>query len=183
VKIPVRDGSKQVEIDMQAVEAAARIVTEHSTFIRSIIRYQAPNEFQEDDLFQEFFLSMVRKPLPPDTQNVRSYLYRAITNDVIDTCRRETKLRHSLKKYARKNEIRINKWLPEDALALVEEEGALFGQLAAHLRRKEAEAVTLRYRDDCSIAEISEKMGITKRSVSRYLSAGLRRLRRVLAVD
>ncbi len=174
---------KQGEVEQQTVEAAAEIIVEHSAFIRSIIRYKAQNEFQVEDLFQEFFLSLVRKPLPPNTRNVRSYLYRAITNDIIDTTRRQAKIRRYLKKYAQKNHICINKWTPEDALALVEEQDLLFRHLAGQLRRKEAEAVTLRYRDDCSIAEIAQKMGITKRSVSRYLSAGLRRLRRALAVD
>lgn len=181
--MPVTESPRHGEFNQRAVGAAAEIIIEHSAFIRGIIRYQAQNEFQEEDLFQEFFLSLVRKPLPPNTRNVRSYLYRAITNDVIDTTRRQAILRSYLKKYAQKNQICINNWTPEDALAMVEEQDSMFGHLAGQLRRKEAEAVTLRYRDDCSIAQIAQKMGITKRSVSRYLSAGLRRLRQVLAAD
>ena len=177
------DSSGHGEFDQQAVLAAAEIIVEHNGFIRRIIRYQAENEFQEEDLFQEFFLSLVRKPLPPETRNVRSYLYRAITNDVIDVTRRQARWHRYLKKYAEKRQICINKWTPENALALVEEQESVFRHLAGLLRRKEAEAVTLRYRDDCSISEIARRMGINKRSVSRYLAAGLRRLRQAWAID
>lgn len=171
------------QFDPQAVKAAARVIAEHSTFIRNIIHYQADNEFLEEDLFQEFFLSLVRRPLPSDTRDVRKYLYRAITNDVIDAIRQRATRRSYLKKYGQIGQISINKSTPEDALAEVEDQTLVFGRVAGQLRKKEAEAVTLRYRDDYSIAEIAREMGVTKRSVSRYLAAGLRRLRQALAID
>ena len=52
-----------------------------------------------------------------------------------------------------------------------------------HLRERQAQAFVLRYRDNYDIAEIAQEMRVAQRTVSRYLSEGLRRLQRVWAVE
>ena len=74
-----------------SVDVAAKVFAEHGDFIRAIIRYQISNDTQADDLFQDFFLSLVYRPLPTGVQNIKSYLYRAVTNDVVDAVRRVEK--------------------------------------------------------------------------------------------
>ncbi|MHC4792547.1 MAG: RNA polymerase sigma factor, partial [Planctomycetota bacterium] len=64
------------------VNHAAKIFSEYGDFIRGVIRYQVGNDAQADDLFQDFFLSLVSRPVPADIQNIKKYLYRAITNDI-----------------------------------------------------------------------------------------------------
>ncbi len=171
------------EADESAVRAAARIFATYGAYIRAIIRFQAKNQFREDDLYQEFFLSLIRKPVPADVRNVRSYLYQAIRNDIVDSIRRQTTQQEHLEKHAQEIRISINNPTPTDAIIFGDERISAFRYLTRQLRHREAEAVTLRYRDDCSIADIASRMGVNKRTVSRYLSAGLKRLRQGLVIE
>lgn len=166
-----------------AAEAAATIFAKYGDFIRAIIRFQAKNEFQEEDLFQEFFLVLATKPLPANISNIKSYLYRAVTNTVIESARWEAREARCVKKHVEKSKISINKRAPESAIIEKEEKESVIRSLAGWLRRREAEAVVLRYRDNCSIGEIAQQMGVDRRTVSRYLSTGLKQLRRVRAIE
>ena len=169
--------------DGAALRAAAKVFAEHGSFIRAIIRFQASDESHEEDLWQEFFLTLVRRPMPSDVRNVKSYLYRAITNDVVDMTRRQEKYQHHVKKHAEEIRISINKATPADAIIETEDSDSVFGYLTRQLRRRESQAVTMRYRRNYSIAQIAAEMGVDKRTVSRYLSSGLRRLRAILAIE
>lgn len=169
--------------DDTAAAAAAEVFAEHGNFIRAVIRFQASNEFLEEDLFQEFFLRLIAKPLPVNISNIRSYLYRAVTNAVVESARRRARQERCLKKHIEEIRISINKRTPQSAIIQTEERESLFRYLAGQLRRREAEAVTLRYRDDRSIAEIAREMGVDRRTVSHYLSSGLKRLRRIHAIE
>jgi RNA polymerase sigma factor (sigma-70 family) len=165
------------------VEAAARVFAEHGAFIRAIIRFQSDDEACVEDLYQQFFLRLIRKPLPPDLDNVKSYLYRSITNDVVDLARRQESYHYYLKKYSQKIRISINKRTLTNAFLETEASDSLFGLLARHLPKRQSQAVTMRYRDDFSLAEIAAEMGVNPRTVSRYISSGLKRLKGVLAIE
>ncbi|MDI9430844.1 MAG: sigma-70 family RNA polymerase sigma factor [Planctomycetota bacterium] len=169
--------------DSKAVNAAAAVFREHGAFIRTIIRFQAGSEFQEDELAQQLFLSLVNAPIPEDVENVRSYLYQAIANDVIDLGRRKARQRKHFRKFAEEFRISIHKQAPADALMGEEESNAAFACLTRQLSSREAEAVKLRYQDDRSIPEIARIMGVDRRTVSRYLTAALKQLRRILAIE
>jgi len=165
-----------------AVRAAAEIFHTHGGFIRAVIRFQAHNRSEEDDLFQEFFLTLIRKPVPAHVRNIKGFLYRAVVNHVVDSVRRRENYRRLVKKYVEKTGIPINNGpagnvFIEDA----EEKDAIVAYFARHLQEREAQAFVLRYRDNYSISEIAAKMGVSVRTVSRYLSEGLRRLRKTLA--
>ena len=175
-----RDGRS----DKKAVEAASAVFREHGAFIRSTVRFQAGNRFQEDELLQQLFLSLVKSPIPADVRNVRSYLYRAIANDVIDFGRRKARQQKHFQRFAEEFRISIHRQAPADALMCEEEDGhAAFACLTRQLSKREAQAVTLRYRDDRSIPEIASMMGVDRRTVSHYLAAALRQLRRILALE
>jgi len=166
-----------------AVDAAWALFCEHGAFIRAVIRFQARNESHEDDLFQQLFLSLVSRPMPPDVENVKSYLYRAIANDIVDSARREARQQKHFEKIAEEFRNSIHKQAPADALIGVVDGDAAFACLARHLRKREAEAVVLRYQDDRSIPEIARVMGVDRRTVSHYLAAAIRRLRRICAIE
>jgi RNA polymerase sigma factor (sigma-70 family) len=88
-----------------------------------------------------------------------------------------------LKKYAEEFRFPVNNRGSESALLWGEEAETVLRRLAGHLRRREAEAFRLRYRHNFSVAEIAREMGVDRRTVSHYLSAGLKRLRRVRAIE
>jgi RNA polymerase sigma factor (sigma-70 family) len=165
------------------VEAAARVLAEHGGFIRAVIRFQCDDEARLEDLYQEFFLRLIRRPLPPDLDNVRAYLYRSIAHDVFDSARSQERYRHILQKYSKKIRISINKRTSTNAFIETEASDSLFGLLARHLPKRQSQAVTMRYRDDFSLAEIAAEMGVNPRTVSRYISSGLKRLKGVLAIE
>jgi RNA polymerase sigma factor (sigma-70 family) len=170
-------------IGKDAVRAAAEVFAEHGAFIRAVIRFQVNNQFREDDLYQEFFLSLIYKPMPVDIRNVRSYLYQAIHNDIVDFARRQTVRKQYFDEYAEKIRISFNNRTSTDAIVSDGEHVSVFGYLTRQLRHREAEAITLRFRDDCSVADIAAQMGVNRQTVRRYLSAGMKRLRQCLMIE
>ncbi len=168
----------------EAVRLAAEILDEYGGFVRAIIRFQARNRSEEEDLFQEFFLALIRKPVPAEVQNIRSYLYRAVTNHIVDAVRRHENYHRAVKKYARRTRISINKRPVGNVLIDdTEEKSAKIAYFARHLQEREAQAFVLRFRDNCSIREIAATMGVNARTVSRYLSESIRKLRQALATQ
>ncbi len=69
------------------VQRATAIFFEHDDFIRAVIRYKIKDESRAEDLLHNFFLSLVSRPIPAEVQDIRGYIYRAITNDVTDHVR------------------------------------------------------------------------------------------------
>ena len=63
-----------------------------------------------------------------------------------------------------------------------EEVEKMFELIHKHLPKNEATAMALRYKGDYNIHETAKKMDVKPKSVSRYLSAGTKKLRQVLGV-
>ncbi|OHB64522.1 MAG: hypothetical protein A2Y76_01450 [Planctomycetes bacterium RBG_13_60_9] len=164
--------------------AATRIFAEHGEFIRRVILFHVHEASRVEDVFQELFLKLVEQPIPANVVNVRGYLYQAIINDAADLARRQQDHRRHMEKYARQLRNSIHKRpSPTAILEEMEESESRFAYLVRRLRHREAQVVTLRYRDNYTVAEIAEKIGLHRRTVSRYLTSGLRELRRMLAVE
>jgi RNA polymerase sigma factor (sigma-70 family) len=166
-----------------AVSAATAIFNEHGEFIRVILRSQAGSGLDVEDLRQEFYIALLRKPVPAEVQDVRGYLYRALVHHVISAARRRGTYSRAMKKYAKEAKISVYNRGPENAFISEEHQNAAVNTLARYLQDREAEAFVMKYRDECSIPEIATKMGIDKRTVSRYLSESLRKLHRRLAPE
>ncbi len=159
------------------VDRAAEIFSKYGDFILAVIRYQVGNDAQADDLFQDFFLSLASRPIPARIQNIKSYLYRAITNDIVDAARRVQKYQTRMQKYAECLDYSINKNTPENALIKKEEINKMFKLIEGRLPRSEAQAITFRFRNNFNIKEVAKKMDVNNRTVSRYISAGLSKVR------
>lgn len=168
--------------DVNSVRAATDVFAEYGDFIRAVIRHHIGNNGQADDLFQDFFLSLVCKPLPADVQDVKSYLYRAITNDFFDAVRRVETYRDYVRKYAKNTNYSINKQTAENASNETEEKNKMFELIERLLPQREAQAVRLRYKDNCSIKRIADTMQVNAGSVRRYICVGLRKIRKYLVV-
>ncbi len=160
-----------------AVAAASVVFREYGGFIRAVIRFQAGSRFDSEDLFQGFFLVLVRKPVPADVRNIKSFLYRSIVNYVLDLVRKKASYQRNLQQYAEQTRILINNQPAGNAFIGATERGTMITRLGRLLQNREAEAFVLKYRDNYTVAEIAAAMGVDRRTVSRYLSAGLRKLR------
>ena len=164
-------------------DIAAKIFAEYGYFIYGIIRSKVKDQAQADDLYQDFFLSLVSKPIPPDSQNIKGHLYRAIINDIIDANKRMRRYRTLMNKYADYFNFSINKKGPTDAFINEDQMNEIFRVIEEQLSPTEAKAVTLRYRNDCSIEETAKKMNVKKETVSRYICMGLKKIRQFLKVE
>ena len=165
------------------VNKAAEIFSEYGDFIYSVIRFQTRNDAQARDLFQDFFLSIAFKPPPSDVQNIKSYLYKAIINDIIDSVRRLDNYHAQVRRYADGFEYLPVKNKPENVLIDIEETNKMFELIRLRLPRSEAQAITLRYMHGHNIGEVAQKMRVDTRTVSRYISVGLNKIRRFLKVQ
>ena len=163
------------------VALASAVFAEYGGFIRAVVRSQVKNEAQADDIYQDFFLSLICKPVPKGVKNIKSYLYRAIINDIVDAVRRAEKYRSRIKKYSEQLNYSINKTNPRNALDN-EEIDKMFALIKGWLPDSESQAINLRYRNRYSIKEVAEKMSVNRTSVSRYISVGLRKIRQYLTV-
>jgi len=159
------------------VDHTAEIFSKYGDFIRAVIRYQVGNDAQADDLFQDFFLSLISKPIPTGIQNIKSYLYRAVSNDIVDAARRIEVYENRINKYAECLDFSINESKPENALIRKEEINKMFKLIEGRLPHSEAQAIRFRFRNNFSIKEIAKKMHVNSRSVSRYVSVGLSKVR------
>ena len=159
------------------VDRAAEIFSKYGDFILAVIRYQVGNDVQADDLYQDFFLSLVSRPIPAHIQNIKSYLYRAINNDIVDAVRRVEKYQNRMQKYAEGLDFFINKNTPENALINKEEINKMIKLIEGRLPHSEAQAIKERYICNLTIKEIAEKMCVNTRTVSRYICEGLSKVR------
>ena len=162
------------------VDAAAELFMEYGDFIRSVIRCQVKNETQVDDLFQDFFLSLIANPLPADVRNIKSFLYRAITNDIINAVQRAKNYQNKMLKYSKRFNYPIYKKTPEQVVIDAEETNRMFELIEMRLRRSEAQAISFRYRNDCNIKEVATKMNLSSGSVRKYIYVGLSKIRQLL---
>ena len=163
------------------LDYAANIFNEHGEFIRHIIKFHVKDEPLVNDLFQEFFLKLASKPLPNNVNNLKNYLYRAITNDIIDDKRQTQRYRERLRQYAHHRKSFVAQQRPDDKIIKSESIDALLSTIEKQLLPSEARAITLRYTEDCDVEEVAENMGIKARSASRYLSVGLSKIRQTFA--
>ncbi len=159
------------------VGLAAEVFDRYGDEIRAIIHFNVKDKSRADDIFQEFFMSIVRNPVPSNIQDVSAYLYRAVTNDVIDVSRQKKCHQDHIQKYA---ECRKHFVIPEDPQNTViqtENTQKMFHLIESHLPKRQAEVVIQRYGQGFSTTDTAEKMNVNKKIVSQYLSAALKKMR------
>ncbi len=162
------------------VAAAAEVFLEYGEFIQTVIRLNIPDPHEAHDFLHDFFLSLVANPIPPDVTNLKTYLYRAMLHDILDI-RRQHIIRSSILKDCRYSRIPAPANAPESVLMDREEVLKLFDLIEKRLSRTEAEAVSLRFREDFTTEEAARRMNIKPRTVSRYVSVGLDKLRQLVS--
>ena len=161
------------------IELASQIFAEYGDFIYSIIHTKTQSVEKAEELYQDFFLSLVHNPVPDDVRNIKSFLYRAIINDITDAYHRTERYLANIEKYGKKVKFTINKTPSKHAFI---EKGQIFQML--ELIKEELpgscfKAIVLRYRENQSIKEVAKQMGVQRASVSRYLSIGLKKIRQI----
>jgi RNA polymerase sigma factor (sigma-70 family) len=168
------------------VQRATAIFSEHCDFIRAVIRYKIKDESMAEDLFHNLFLSLVSRPVPADVRDIKGYIYMAIINDITDHIRyigRYQTMTHKCADYNKLNKLIVNNRLPEDALMEKEQTDRMIELIKKRVTKKEFKAITSRFRDGLSIKEVAGRMNINNRSASRYISAGIRKVKQFLVIE
>ncbi len=161
------------------VAAAAKIFDDHGSFIRIVIRSHVQDKHLADDLFQDFFLSLISKPLPGGLENIKGYLYRAITNDVVDATRRIMKYRDCARKHAERSKHLDSQKTPKETLQKMEDAEIVLKLIEKRLPCTQAEAVSLRYMDSRKVKEIAKTMGVANATARAYVNDAIVRIRRL----
>lgn len=163
-----------------SVSTAYEIFAKHSSFIRAVIGSRVRNKTQADDIFQNFFLSLVHKPVPKDIRDVKSYLYKAIINDTVDAARKVERYQALVHRYSEQLNFYAYTISPENALFVREETDKVLDLIGRQLRKSEFQAITLRYGNSMNINEVAKKMSVNSGTVRRYISVGLTKARKFL---
>lgn len=163
-----------------AMQLAAKICEEHGDFISTVISTNVIHGLDADDVFQKFFLSLAHRPLPTYIRDIKSYLCRAIKNDIFDMVRQITRYKIFIQDYSEEHTITCDYDDPLCTVMGAEQTEKLFKIIKKHLSKYETQVVIQRSYYDKSIEEIAKEMNISKRSVSHYLCTGLGKLRELI---
>jgi RNA polymerase sigma factor (sigma-70 family) len=161
------------------VERAAGIFDKYGDFIRSVIRFHIRNEPEAEDVFQDLFLYLVAKPIPLEVENVKGFLYKVVCDTIKDAYRRIDRYQARINRYSKRN-LHVADNRPESELINLEETKKMFDLIERQLPTQEALAVKLRYREAYNTGEVAEMLGVKLRSVSRYVSVGLKKVGNVV---
>lgn len=166
------------------VRKAEEIFDTYGETIRSTIYFYTKDRVLADDIYQDFFLSLVRRPIRPEIQNIRGYIAKALINDILDSVRRTESHRNLLARYANFRSLARCGQLRNtghNVVIDIDSLNHLTKMLKKQLSGREAESIILRYIYNLTITEAAEKMQVKKRTFSRYLCVGLKKIRQLMS--
>ncbi|HUV64176.1 MAG TPA: RNA polymerase sigma factor [Sedimentisphaerales bacterium] len=175
-------GNNGTEIHRR-VGSAAEVFAKYGTQIRAIICFHIKDKSKADDVFQDFFVSLVHNPIPPHLEDMEAYLYRALTNDVIDACRQTSNHQEGIQEYAELHRYDTMQENPQSNFIQVEATQEMFRLIESRLPKCEAAVVLQRYCNGLSITDTAKKTQLDKRSVARYLSLARKKMREFIPQD
>ena len=103
------------------VDLATRIFAEHGSAIRSMIRQHVTCQEEEDEVYQNLYLSLVCNPPPEPLTNVTAYLNTVIRNDIIDAVRQRKSRQQMVTRYAMSRTRDEVEDAPDDRVTQAEE--------------------------------------------------------------
>jgi len=159
------------------VELATRIFAEHGSAIRTMIRQHVTRQDEEEEVYQNLYLSLVCSPPPQPPANVLAYLNTVIRNDIIDAVRQRRTRQQMVSQYALSQVRDEMEDAPDSLVTQAEEVQRITSLVGKLLPAREATAVMERYVYGHSTTDIALHMGVKERTVSRYACVGVRRIR------
>ena len=172
----------EVENEIETRERVRRAEDIFETYgdeIRAMITLSVKEQSMADDIFQNLFLSVVCKPIPTHIDRIEAYLYRIITNDIIDETRKTNGYRELVRGYGRHNSHRLRQEPPDGEVIEVEDVRKMLELIERQLPSREAEAVIRRHVYGDDVSEGAREMNVDTRTFSRYLSRGKGKIRRL----
>lgn len=159
---------------------ASHIFEEYGDFIYRVIKSYVGKKIDVEDLFHDFFLKLVEKPIPDNIVNMKGYLYRAVTRDALDYIRREKAYNARIGRYAERYERCAKKGSMVDDLIKTDQAEKILEIAKNELPDHFCHAVNLRFRHGYTNPEIGERMNVDSKSVGRYISISLKKIRKTV---
>lgn len=166
----------------ERVKQAGDIFDIYGDQIRAMISLNIKEQSAADDMFQNLFLSIVKTPVPSNTTRIVSYIYKILTNDIIDETRKTDVYNQYVREYRKCSDYR-NRTMQEDPAAGVielEETHRMFQSLRKHLPDHQAEAIIQNCFLEKSSEDAARKMNLDSRTFSQYLYKGKRKIRQLI---
>ena len=176
-------GESQTEVQ-EGLDRANAFVRQHGDKIWSIIEFVSHGEEWGGDLYQDFYLSLIKKPLPDSIRNMEKYLFRTLVNRAKGVKRREKRRREKIQYIYEQTDA--DEFVSADTAESVakNEEVARILQLAKPLLgQREYEVIHLRFYEGRSNQDIGRLLNVKANSIARYLSSGIGKLRKLSALD
>jgi RNA polymerase sigma-70 factor (ECF subfamily) len=159
------------------VDWATRVFAEHGPAIQAMIRQHVTRSDEEDEVYQNLYLSLVCNPPPEPLGNILGYLNTVIRNDIIDAVRQRKCRDEMVCRYAMHQARDDVEEAPEERVTQTEEVQRITDLVGKLLPTHEATAVIERYVYGRSTTDIAVHMRVKERTVSRYACVGLKRIR------
>jgi RNA polymerase sigma factor (sigma-70 family) len=163
------------------VGLAAEVFGKYGDEILAVIRFNVDDQSNANDIFQDFFVSLVRKPIPPYIKDVKRYLYKAVTNDVIDFSRRSRNRQNNAQKYAYIYKYSITEENPQEMMVHAEETTRMLQLIRKHLPKREAKVFCKRCGDGLSTADTARALRLSKTTVSHYFCVATKKIRQIIS--
>lgn len=172
------DGMQQ-----ENVTAALQVFSEHGKAISSMLAYHVKDPSTAEDLYQDLFVSLVRRPIPEHVKTPLSYLWRAVVNDMKDAGRKRASYEGMRERYRLRSSNGVATDDPYATLEVQERIERLVLLVQKHLRPHEARAVLDRYVFCKSLSDSAKDSKVRVRTLSRYICTGVKTLRDKLQHD
>lgn len=169
-----RDKVKDIR---RRVKKAKEIFDEYGDDIRAIIEFCVKDKHTTEDIFQDFFVSVVENPIPPDIEDVRGYIYKTIVNDSIDRIRRARIRREGIQRYTQYSRESKRQKEPQNVLIMAEEVERMFQLIESRLPPHQARAILQWYGIRRTASCTDANLKIDERSLARYVSEAIRTMR------
>jgi len=174
-----RLGGPDGEDRKQPAARAAEILRRYGREIRAMIRFVGCDPSEQEDAFQQLFLTLLLSPPPQDVKDIRAYLYRAILNDQISRRTSNSLHRRHLHLYAAHLQYTVEDGDPAERLEQLELAEKVCG-LIHRLPTRQAQAISFAFWSGLDRRQACKEMGIRRQSFAKYLWRGLRVLRQGL---
>ncbi|UCE49017.1 MAG: hypothetical protein JSW47_02525 [Phycisphaerales bacterium] len=145
-----------------------------------MISLNIKEQSKADDTFQNLFLSIVQTPVPPDTTRIASYIYRILTNDIVDETRKSDVYNQFVQRYREHGKHKTKQEDPEAEAIELEETLRMFRSLRKRLPAHQAEAVIQSCILGNNTKDAARKMELDTKTFSQYLYRGKRKIYQLL---
>lgn len=179
---PFDSGIEAGKKNQDSVKYATDIFDKYGTVIQAVIKNTVKDRNLHDDIYHDFFLSLVRRPIPQNTANQKGYICKALKNDIFDLTRKTIKYRSNTFKYADHSQKRLQ--TPHEISAKYEQVYNIVKIIKNILPKYEADAIFDKFDINQSNSRNAVNVNKTpknRRTLSRYVCVGLKKIRTDLA--